>query len=252
MNCTVLVHGFFSAGIFMDYLSNGIKGEDMCTITPTFPTTTNSVDDCAVLLNEVIHNKIKQYEKVNFVGHSMGGLVIRKYLLDKCPANIGRCVFIGTPHKGSILAGLGSKMLPNVATMFGGVESLKPSEKDKYLLNNIEIGCIVGRKPMFATAIFFGNKDNDGEVEITSASSADAKEVFSVNFTHIELCKQVQTVNLVKSFLENGTFSDSTVDKQFIEEENMDVKLLTQGLNLLAAGESLPSMPNIPFPTMGG
>lgn len=37
-------------------------------------------------------------------------------------------------------------------------------------------------------------------------------------------------------------------------EEKMDseITLLTEGLKLLAAGESLPSMPNIPFPTMGG
>jgi hypothetical protein len=32
----------------------------------------------------------------------------------------------------------------------------------------------------------------------------------------------------------------------------MDEKLLIAGLKLLAIGKSLPSLPNIPFPTMGG
>lgn len=39
--------------------------------------------------------------RVHFVGHSMGGLLIRAYLEDKPVANLGRVVLIGTPNQGT-------------------------------------------------------------------------------------------------------------------------------------------------------
>lgn len=39
--------------------------------------------------------------RVHFVGHSMGGLLIRAYLEDKPVENLGRVVLIGTPNQGT-------------------------------------------------------------------------------------------------------------------------------------------------------
>ena len=41
--------------------------------------------------------------KLHFVGHSMGGLLIRAYLERRRPENLGRVVLIGTPNQGTPL-----------------------------------------------------------------------------------------------------------------------------------------------------
>jgi len=251
MECTVLLHGFGNIGKNMEYLAKGIMGENMDTITPTLPTTMCSVNTCAVLLNDKICDEIGKYEKTHFVGHSMGGLIIRKYLREYIPQNIGKCVFIATPHLGSELADFAGN-IPFVTDLLKSVKDLMKSENNKYILDNhIEIGLIIGKKTDGLGQIVFNNV-NDGLVEIESALSSDAREVVMVDYNHHEICHRVQTANLVKSFIKNGTFNDCADEQYYLKEEKMNKGLLEEGLKLLALGESLPSMPNIPFPTMGG
>lgn len=250
VECTILLHGFGNIGKNMEYLAKGIMENGMNTITPTLPTTACSVSTCAVLLNDNIRDEIGKYKKIHFVGHSMGGLIIRKYLLEYMPKNIGRCVFIATPHLGSELADIAGN-IPFVTDLLKSVKDLMKSENNEYILNNIDIGLIIGKKTGGIGKIVFDNQ-NDGLVEIESALSIDAKEVYIVDYTHHEICHRIQTVNLVKNFIKNGNFTDCPDEQYSVKEKNMDVDLLKQGLKLLSLGEILPSMPNIPFPTMGG
>ena len=57
------------------------------------------------ILEEVtgqIESCCAHYQKpVHYVGHSLGGLLIRAYLQEKRPENIGRVVLMGTPNQGT-------------------------------------------------------------------------------------------------------------------------------------------------------
>ncbi|MDR3302956.1 MAG: alpha/beta fold hydrolase, partial [Treponema sp.] len=134
MDCTILVHGFFHTESDMRFLSDGLKSAGLNTMVANLPTTICSVNTCATLLNADICEKIRKYGKVNFVGHSMGGLIIRKYIQEYKPDNIGRCVFIATPHLGSEIADAAST-IPFVNELMKSLEDLKSSKTNKYLLN---------------------------------------------------------------------------------------------------------------------
>ena len=41
---------------------------------------------------------------IHFVGHSMGGIVIRSYMDQYKPTTVGRVVMIGTPNSGASIA----------------------------------------------------------------------------------------------------------------------------------------------------
>jgi pimeloyl-ACP methyl ester carboxylesterase len=249
MECAVLVHGFANTDKNLEYLAKGIKKKSLDTITPRLHTTTCSVTACTDELRDQICPGIDNYEKVHFVGYSMGGLIIRKYLQNFIPQNMGRCVFIATPHLGSEVANMASAM-PMFIKSLKSIKDLKKSKNNKYLLHNIEIGLIIGTKPT-ASGMFFPNL-NDGLVAIDSALSADAKEVRYLRYTHREICHRLKTVNLVKSFIENGTFDKCTDEQYPAHDENMDTNLVAEGLRLLSLGSRFPSMPNMPAKTMRG
>ncbi|MDR1193401.1 MAG: alpha/beta fold hydrolase [Peptococcaceae bacterium] len=256
MECVVLVHGFGRTGKYMKYLSKGIAKSGADTITPTVPTAVCSVDTCAVLLNDKIRGEIEKYEKVHFVGYSMGGLIIRRYLQEYNPPNSGRCVFIATPHLGTELANIAGN-LPLAADFLNSIKDLRKSENNKYVLSREqEIGLIIGKKTAGLGKVVFDSL-NDGLVEVESALSEDAKDVRVLNYTHHEICHKARTIGLVKSFIRDGVFKDRadgpslSEERSPTDEESAAAGLLKKGLKLLSMGETLPAMPNIAFQTMG-
>jgi len=55
-------------------------------------------------VSEQIDSSLPENDQaVHFVGHSLGGLMIRAYLEDTKVKNLGRVVLIGTPNKGTTL-----------------------------------------------------------------------------------------------------------------------------------------------------
>lgn len=58
------------------------------------------LDDVSEQINESMP---KKDQAVHFVGHSLGGLMIRAYLQDSEVKNLGRVVLIGTPNRGTTL-----------------------------------------------------------------------------------------------------------------------------------------------------
>ncbi len=59
------------------------------------------ISESAQSLNEFINNNILGQQKIDIIAHSMGGLVIKKYLLDFGNEKIDKLIFAGTPHTGS-------------------------------------------------------------------------------------------------------------------------------------------------------
>lgn len=55
---------------------------------------TRQIDRCCKQRNNTVH----------FVGHSLGGLLIRKYLQENRVKNLGRVVLMGTPNQGTAVA----------------------------------------------------------------------------------------------------------------------------------------------------
>jgi triacylglycerol esterase/lipase EstA (alpha/beta hydrolase family) len=207
MDCTILVHGFLQTKSDMRFLSDGLQSAGFNTMVASLPTTICSVKTCATLLNADISEKIREYGKVNFVGHSMGGLIIRKYIQEYNPDNIGRCIFIATPHLGSEIADAASN-IPFVNALMKSLEDLKSSKTNKYLLNKerIEIGLIVGKHNNIIGELFLTGS-GDCMVEITSALSEDAKEIRQLEYTHYRIHHSTKAVELVKTFILTGSFN---------------------------------------------
>jgi pimeloyl-ACP methyl ester carboxylesterase len=64
----------------------------------------NQVSNNGILLNSYINGKTEADEKINFVGHSMGGLVGRSYLETQEGGKFENYLSLGSPHKGTPLA----------------------------------------------------------------------------------------------------------------------------------------------------
>ena len=78
--------------------------EDGWSTLPFYYDWRKRISDNSTKLTEFINSKTNQEEKVNFIGHSMGGLIGRQYLNDSQGNKLDSLFTIGTPNKGSAYA----------------------------------------------------------------------------------------------------------------------------------------------------
>ena len=153
--------------------------------------------------------------KVHFVGHSLGGLMIRAYLQENRPQNLGRVVLIGTPNQGTAMAdhfrdkwwaGFAG---PTALSLGTGDSSFPLSLADP----DYPVGVIagIGRQQM-DDRILPG--EDDGLVAVESTKLNGMRDFIVVNAGHSMMryddVVAVQTI----SFLQHGAFDRTALTDQ--------------------------------------
>ena len=178
----------------LDYQSIGVSVAEVLTETST------QID--ASILNA---------PKVHFVGHSLGGLVIRAYLQNKThklqKAKIGEVVLIGTPNRGSELAGhLSDSWLMDI----GGGISRALVTGTRSLGNNlnaldVNIGVIAGTKSFGLTNANFTGP-NDGLVSVESTKLDTMSDFITIEVSHSMMRYNLEVAQQTIHFLQKGMF----------------------------------------------
>ncbi|WP_411954585.1 esterase/lipase family protein [Alkalibacillus sp. S2W] len=208
----ILIHGFFRSDRDMQDMSNYLKRENYECYTPNLPLTFNEFDvivsQVEDLLEAIVKTGLSPGEEIHLVGHSTGGLVIRKLLTDTNYLDaIGRCVLIGTPNRGSQLADLASKIRGYV-NIFKTVKSLRKEYLDNIEFQNetgIDIGAIAGNKSKLGFDPLISG-ENDGFVEVDSVYFPGLRDFKVLPLTHRTIHHDVETFQQVQQFLETGQF----------------------------------------------
>jgi pimeloyl-ACP methyl ester carboxylesterase len=207
----ILVHGFFRKSRDMKTLSNMLKDMGYKTHAVNLPTIFKSLEDCYLAFKEQLDAlNIDKQDTCHFVGHSMGGLIIRYYLSKHKVPNIGKCVFIGTPNQGSRLADIADN-IPLAARILKPIPALRSDAVPIAEPLNIpppEVGIIAGNNHRMITGPFL-NKPNDGRVEVASSKLPAhlMKDFIVLPFIHTKIHQQLICAKLLSEFLETGKFT---------------------------------------------
>lgn len=212
---TILVHGFLRTRHDMVLLRPRLQELLPETRVHVFeyPSRKLTLPEIAERLGDFVSATSKG-EAVSFVGHSLGGLVVRALdAMPHHPAPLSRLVTLGTPHQGASIAALMAR-IPVVGPFGGPIlhdlsqPPLPPQPRA------LQVGCIIGHtKTRFGYLPFFG-RDNDGLVcvheAIFPACTAELR-----NFTFHGLFPFLRgTANLSAHFLRHGSFTPEQTDKR--------------------------------------
>lgn len=206
----VVVHGLARSDNAMWLMEKRLaaEGYDICLLdyktigqdnNTLFTDTEAQIDEC---LGE---------QKTHFVGHSLGGLVIKNYLnnpVNKSKVNImGEVVFAGTPNHGSELAdalkdhylmAIGGEVTRSLMT---GIDTMG----DKLGNNTVPVGVIAGRKGIAVTEKYFSD-ENDGVVSVESTKLTNMKDFIVLDVSHSAMRYNKEVALQILHYLENGAF----------------------------------------------
>lgn len=204
----VFLHGFMRTGHNMAFLSRHFSDAGYRTLSPSLPLYIKSLDECTSVFEKYFVREAGNYGIVHFIGHSMGGLVIRNFLSRNKIINPGRCVLIGTPNKGSDLVGIVEKYASPVMNIIKPYLALRPGGPNIPLPINTpspEIGLIAGNRNNLLLSRLI-KRDNDGRVAVEAVPYDGMKDFTILPYNHDEIHHKKETVCLIMNFIKTGYF----------------------------------------------
>ncbi len=148
---------------------------------------------------------------VHFVGHSLGGLLIRAYLAAGLPENLGRVVLLGTPNHGSELADLDEGLPGTMLDLAGPTAQMLGTGPDGFAASlpppNYEVGVIAGTRDALVTNEWLP-LPNDSMVSLASAKLEGMTDFRAFELTHWGLRNSLAVADATVAFLNDGRFPD--------------------------------------------
>ncbi|MDR2642820.1 MAG: hypothetical protein LBC74_08495 [Planctomycetaceae bacterium] len=232
-NVLIVVHGFGSSGHRTKKLAEWFREQKVYdhVINFTYPSTTQSILEHARLLDNVVRNLSGDVSRIDFVAHSLGCIVVRRYLSgildDKWvaaaepvaernkftpDARIGRFVMLGPPNHGAELA---SKLIGDnkIVRMFAGTTGdelgLHWADTNRSLgIPKCEFAIIAGGRGNDKGFSRLIKGDDDGVVSVEGTKLAGAAEWILFYMAHDDLLQTEVIFEYSLEFLTKGTFRE--------------------------------------------
>lgn len=216
----VLVHGYFKNEKDMFALKSELEKAAFEVVTINLPLTFKKLKSTLPFFKTEIEKIISEpdaAEKIHFVGHSTGGLLIRRFLaVTEYKDRIGRIVLIAAPNKGSKLAGFAKKYFKPLTDIFKTLSSIEydnVKRLDLAAAGDYEMAAIAGNN----CNLFFGrllSKENDGRIRVESVKIPDLKDFAVLPFGHKDIHYQGETAVMVANFLNFGSFNGGVINEK--------------------------------------
>jgi hypothetical protein len=220
--CVILLHGMGRTAFSLSDIETSLRERDYHVWNESYPSLSQPVEALSVPVIEagLTHCRGKQAQRIHFVTHSLGGIIVRHYLQDHKIENLGRIVMLAPPNRGSEVAdqmkdGFFYQAIMGPAAQELGTEkeslpnSLKPIDG--------EIGIIAGKKDGESWFLPEIPGDDDGKVAVERTKLPEMKDFLLVNEGHTFIMNDEEVIRQVLYFLGHGVFNRSSLIPQDAE-----------------------------------
>ena len=206
----ILLHGLARSDRSMNKLQQALLQKGYRVHNVSYASTRNNIEKLA---EEAIGPALKlcpKAQKLHFVTHSLGGILVRQYLLHHQIDNLGRVVMLGPPNHGTEVVDKlrdfpGFRFINGEAGLeLGTGESSVPN---KLGAANFDLGIIAGTRSINLILSRMIPGTDDGKVSVENTRLEGMHDHLQMKVTHPFMMRNAKVIEQVIHYLESGRFS---------------------------------------------
>jgi pimeloyl-ACP methyl ester carboxylesterase len=208
--CVVLLHGLGRSAASMSWLEQRLATAGFQVANLDYPSEAYPIETLAENLAGPIGQACGgTADKLHLVGHSLGGILIRLYLQQHHPTNLGRVVMLSPPNQGSELADrLRDNPVYRLATGPAGQQlgTAPDSLPNRLGPVDFDLGVITGNtslNPLYSSWI---PGEDDGKVAVARAGVSGMADLLVVAHSHTWIMNSAEVADQIVYFLAHGYF----------------------------------------------
>ena len=212
--CVVLLHGLMRTSTSMNRMQRELDAAGFVTVNVDYPSREHLVGELAEIAvpkGLAACKLFEDVERIHFVTHSLGGILLRQYLSQHTIENLGRVVMLGPPNQGSAAVDeMGG--VPGFDWLNGpaGRQLGKGEESVPLQLGpaDFELGVIAGNRTIDPVTSAVLDKPNDGRVTVDDTKLDGMADHVVVDHSHAFMMRMRRTIELTIRFLKTGSFEE--------------------------------------------
>lgn len=207
----LLIHGLGGTSNYFRVMQNHLRKAGFEAVAISYPST--RLDLQAHVANLIVLlNNLNGVNKVSFVTHGLGGLIVRELLAKKNSwqhkTKVERLVQIAPPNNGSMLAVKLNQYAFFRILLGPCLKNLTPEAVTEIPLPSCEFGIIAGgRNNEKGFCPFFFQSDNDLIIKVEETRIQGFTDFWVVNIIHSFLGRSVNVITSIEHFLNTGRFN---------------------------------------------
>jgi pimeloyl-ACP methyl ester carboxylesterase len=203
-DAVLLFHGLWMNRLVMGYVSHVLRQEGFAAQALSYRSTLETLDDHLRRLAGGI--AALSAPRVHLVGHSLGGVIVLRYLQRSPDARIRRAVLLGAPVAGSRAAAALSRS-PAGELFLGRSLSVWRAPAEAAIDPRFEVGAIAGTRAFGLGAMVTRlPKPNDGVVCVDETKFPAMRDHLELPVGHTAMLASRRVARQTAAFLRTGAF----------------------------------------------
>lgn len=207
----ILLHGMYRSAVAMQSIERFFRTQGYQVTSISYPSTKHDIE---TLVTDYLHPAVQKAQKIgtqkiHFITHSMGGILVRYYLNNYSLDDLGKVVMIAPPNHGTELAELFADSTW-IDTNTGPAKLQLSAKQDSWVNQlgpvNFAVGIIAGNYNSNLLTAWLLPGEDDGVVSVESTKVKNMKDFMIVPEKHFRLRNNPTVIQQAAYFLKHASF----------------------------------------------